>query len=317
MGSVGSKKRDQRHSNETSAETVVSRAVEDGLATKANVVPTICPEAAALNEAMAIKWSKYLPTTTGAEFLDEYQRSIDDMFRDLTPKGKISEVPTTVLVNYQPEASLVDKDLTGQASANRSQLSLDRMLLGTQQHLAEIMSVMFRWRKQQTIRCHQQSRCAMKCQLLASILEILILPVAARMSNKRMLAKQLFHKTTMPLLEVTNCPSPSPQLSPQAKPNMSVQQRLVAKTKMEISSMIRQEKKRSPPKCLVKSRTPACPRRRLSQWQSRSPLPPQQNHLGNPPPRAVLPVEQAPHLGNCPPSSLQLIKWNRYGCHTQ
>jgi len=43
---------------------------------------TTCPENVALNDSMAKKWALYLPSTTGAEFLEDYQQSIHDILQD-------------------------------------------------------------------------------------------------------------------------------------------------------------------------------------------------------------------------------------------
>ena len=63
-----------------------------------------CPEVTALNEAMAKKWEKYLPSTSGTAFLSEYQNSIDEMMTELKNHSNISSLNDTPM----PSSALVD-----------------------------------------------------------------------------------------------------------------------------------------------------------------------------------------------------------------
>ena len=78
---------------------------------KESATPTTCPEIIALNAAMKKKWSSYLPSTSGAKFLDDYQRSINDILQGLKPSSKTDDalVPSTVSVgNDLSDASLIN-----------------------------------------------------------------------------------------------------------------------------------------------------------------------------------------------------------------
>eukprot|EP00579_Thalassiosira_antarctica_P003270 CAMPEP_0201904980 /NCGR_PEP_ID=MMETSP0902-20130614/56276_1 /ASSEMBLY_ACC=CAM_ASM_000551 /TAXON_ID=420261 /ORGANISM="Thalassiosira antarctica, Strain CCMP982" /LENGTH=1143 /DNA_ID=CAMNT_0048439085 /DNA_START=159 /DNA_END=3590 /DNA_ORIENTATION=+ len=85
--------------------------------------PAICPEIIALNDAMAKKWAAYLPSETGKEFLDSYQKSIHEILQDLKPVD--APVPSTVsLGNELSVVSLTTKDSNTGHTANINRLQI-------------------------------------------------------------------------------------------------------------------------------------------------------------------------------------------------
>ena len=58
-----------------------------------------CPEIDVINDAMAKKWERYLPSETGKDFLASYQKSIDEVLGFVEPEQSevtTSTVPPTV-----------------------------------------------------------------------------------------------------------------------------------------------------------------------------------------------------------------------------
>ena len=97
-----------------------------------------CPEIDAINDAMAKKWERYLPSETGKDFLASYQKSIDEVLGFVEPEQSevttsTSTVPPTVSPNalFKPIADGNSDDSSSESieqkkATNNMSHSLDR-----------------------------------------------------------------------------------------------------------------------------------------------------------------------------------------------